>query len=376
MIVESSVPAAVDAATLFAKTNGVGTGTCADWVSACTLTRAMSIAQTGDQIWVKAGTYGAIAALPNGVKMIGGFAGTETAVSQSNPTTNVTMIGAGGNQRAVVSQDNSSSTVLRGFKITGGQSGDDWDGGGGMLMVNSSAQVVQCVFENNQATRFGAGVSIRGSGSPLFVNCDFHGNGTGASTSVQPLAGGVVYLYSGSATFTNCLFYNNKSGEGAAIAVVSGTATLVNSTIVNNQATIGYGGGIHDQEGRVIVKNSILWGNSAVKGGTQIFNNPGFTTTVAKSDVQGGWSGTGNIDTDPLFVNPGINDYKLQQTSPCKNTGDNAFLPSDLADLDWDNNLSEAVPKDLAFGQRTIGVMVDMGAYEAPLAGGGGTGLD
>ena len=44
------------------------------------------------------------------------------------------------------------------------------------------------------------------------------------------------------------------------------------------------------------VKNSIIWGNV----GGQIW-----FAVVVYSDVEGGWSGLGNIDEDPCFVEPG-----------------------------------------------------------------------
>jgi len=39
-------------------------------------------------------------------------------------------------------------------------------------------------------------------------------------------------------------------------------------------------------------------------------------------DIQGGWHGTGNIDADPLFVDPTLGDYHLQWPSPCIDAGD------------------------------------------------------
>jgi hypothetical protein len=38
--------------------------------------------------------------------------------------------------------------------------------------------------------------------------------------------------------------------------------------------------------------------------------------------VRGGWSGTGNIDVDPLFVDPVNKDFHLRAGSPCIDTGD------------------------------------------------------
>ena len=56
--------------------------------------------------------------------------------------------------------------------------------------------------------------------------------------------------------------------------------------------------------------------------------------TVTYSDVMGGWSGTGNIDADPLFVDPLNGDFHLghfatgqASDSPCIDAGDPAIQP-------------------------------------------------
>jgi len=58
--------------------------------------------------------------------------------------------------------------------------------------------------------------------------------------------------------------------------------------------------------------------------------------------------------------------YEPASTSPCKDTGENASLPPDAGDLDWDANTVEPVPYDLGLAGRNVGISVDMGAYEIP----------
>jgi len=48
--------------------------------------------------------------------------------------------------------------------------------------------------------------------------------------------------------------------------------------------------------------NCIIWANSAGEARNQIWGG----TVVNYSCIQGGWLGEGNIDQDPLFVNPGL----------------------------------------------------------------------
>jgi hypothetical protein len=46
------------------------------------------------------------------------------------------------------------------------------------------------------------------------------------------------------------------------------------------------------------LRNCILWGNTAIKGGNQIFNFVPRETGATYSDVQGGWTGSGNLNSD------------------------------------------------------------------------------
>ena len=78
--------AAASGATRYVKVGGVGN--CTSWTNACTLTLAVATAQEGDSIWVKKGTHPPIQLLDGvNVRIIGGFAGTESLASQSNPKT-------------------------------------------------------------------------------------------------------------------------------------------------------------------------------------------------------------------------------------------------------------------------------------------------
>ena len=94
--------------------------------------------------------------------------------------------------------------------------------------------------------------------------------------------------------------------------------------------------------------NSIIWDNSP----QSIYTSYG-TPLITYSDIEGGWEGEGNIDTDPLFTGPDNGDYTLQLNSPCIDAG-TAYLELDsigviLVDLDESEYFGSAP---------------DMGAYE------------
>jgi uncharacterized repeat protein (TIGR01451 family) len=92
---------------------------------------------------------------------------------------------------------------------------------------------------------------------------------------------------------------------------------------------------------------------------------------VSYSLVQGGYSGTGNLSSDPQFVIPithtvaptTTGNLRLQITSPAIDAGDNTAVPTDVT-TDLDGNLRFVdVPEVTDTGNGTPPI-VDMGAYE------------
>nr|MCU0465235.1 hypothetical protein [Anaerolineae bacterium] len=105
----------------------------------------------------------------------------------------------------------------------------------------------------------------------------------------------------------------------------NGSVTIINSTF-DKHTSISNFGAILEGSGYVI-RNSIFWNPGS--GPTQIQAG----NTVSDSIVKGGYSGGTNIlNTDPLFVNEGGNDFRLQLTSPAVNMGVNTYVPTDTFD--------------------------------------------
>jgi hypothetical protein len=91
--------------------------------------------------------------------------------------------------------------------------------------------------------------------------------------------------------------------------------------------------------------NCILWGDN---GGTQYPEYEGPTATYC--DIAGGIvSGTGNISSDPLYINAFHGNLRLASNSPCIDAGSNAAV---------------SVSTDLDGNSRILNNTVDMGAYE------------
>jgi len=84
------------------------------------------------------------------------------------------------------------------------------------------------------------------------------------------------------------------------------------------------------------VTNSVFWENTAYQG-NEVFNVSSFPA-VTYCDIQlpsGTYEGTGNINADPLFIDPANGNFHLQSGSPCIDAGDNTAVPpgvtSDIA---------------------------------------------
>ena len=247
-------------------------------------------------------------------------------------------------------------TVLDGFTITGGNAnGASPDNtGGGMYNDASSPTVTNCVFSGNTAVA-GGGMYNDGS-SPTVTNCTFSGN---TATIFGGNGGGMYNGFGSSPTVTGCTFSGNLAvgfGNGGGMYNTGASSpTVTNCTFTGNVA--GGEGGMHNTGGsNPMVTNCILWNN----GPEEIFG----TATVAYSDVHGGWPGIGNIDADPVFVDPDIGDLRLAPGSPCIDAGDNTAVPLDVVeDLDGNPRFEDAVYyPDTGNGDPPI---VDMGAYEA-----------
>ena len=352
-----AVPAS--AGTVHVDVDAAGRNDGLSWVDAYkSLSTAIDRSAPGDEVWVAEGTYGPMT-LESGVRVYGGFAGNETALAEADPHAHRTYISGQGTSRAIECSGCDSSTVVRGFHIVKGFI-DIPDTGGGVYLEESDAVFVRCVFTDNKAVTLGGAVTIWG-GSPSFVNCRFHGNDGGWA------AGAVFSRKSATPTFVNCLFHDNKATEAGAVSVRSGAPRFINCTFARNEATKGKGGALFDGCAGAILHNCILWDNmSPVSNANEIFSKriSEKITSVAHSSVKGGWSGEGNLDKDPLFVDASKGDYRLQATSPCRDTGLSTLLPTDTTDLGLNGNTTETLPKDLSLKARINGDSVDMGAFE------------
>ena len=377
---------------LYVKATAPGANDGTSWDDAFTsLPPAILAANSGDEIWVAAGTYKPTAtttrtvsfALKNGVGIYGGFAGTEGSRTERNPAANVTVlsgdIGTAGNSSDnsfhVVTADSTvtSSAVLDGFTITGGMADGSTpdDRGAGILLATASPTIAHCLFTGNAASSRGGAVRADG-GSAAFTDCAFSGNSA-------TLAGGAISAGTvTSLTLSRCIIRGNTAFDGARGGGIDATngVTAVNCLIAQNPnngvvffqggntiadtTVTGHGGyGVVELSGTSAVVNSILWGDST----GETFVGISATLNVTYSDVQGGIAGAGNVNANPLFVNPSGGDWQVSSGSPAIDAGNNAGVPggatTDLAGRP--RFFDDPGKADTGAGTAPI---VDMGAYE------------
>ncbi len=395
-----------------------GTNNGSSWANAYTsLQSALDLAVSGDEIWVAKGTYMPSSAydltnisryyhfrMIEGVAIYGGFAGTESAVSERSD------YGIDGANETILSgeigidddyTDNcyhifyhpeelglTSNAILDGFTVKYAYAdgeGSHWAGGGmanyssnptvsninfvsnraiygaGVYNYTASPSITSCTFLTNYAVNEAGAVYNTVGSSPTISNCTF-------STNSSDWSAAMYNLYSSSPTITNSLFINNSTTQngGAIRNVIDCSPTVINCTFANNSANNG--GAISlENSCSIIINNSIFWGNTAVANGNQIYLGPGTSATVNNSCYSDNigdiyyngatFSPEYCINSDPLFVNTEEDDYRLLGLSPC---------------LDIDPNSSNDLTTDIRGGSfsrklnKLTGAIgnIDMGAYE------------
>lgn len=387
------------------RTDNSGAGT--TWLTAKRdLQVVINAAQIGDQVWVKAGTYlpthdpfgnaspannrDKTFTLKNGVKIYGGFAGTETQLTQRNWKTNITILSGDlgilntltdNAYHVVIAIGLSSTTVLDGFTITKGYATAPWQsfitvagrqidrykGGGvynsnaattfsnciiksnsadctdgnddawgaGVVNDNCSSAFNNCIFDSNSFLNggssfgvFGAGMLIS-SGASTITNCAFVNN-SGGSGFFDASRGGGLYLSSGSTTITNCIFYNNTSQNGAAIAcggAGANVSAITNCTFANN--TSSFAGTAYSGFAKAVFRNCILWNNA-----------PTSSSVAGRDEIYSQESNTAN---QPSFLNCIIRDAVGSPLSVVNTVVSNSLnnnpLFTNLADGDGGDNI-------------------------------------
>jgi hypothetical protein len=269
-----------------------------DWeADATNLQRALQMTESGDEIWVAAGTYypdegqgqvddsrDSVFQVKAGVSLYGGFSGMETNLAERDPDTNLSILSGDINQdesgtswlpyqpaESILANSyhvlwleggSSVTTRVSGFTITAGcaRAGDSSSltYGGGIYSELATAEISDCIFTANYAMRGGA-VYLGNSGQPP----DSSYGGTRIS---------------------NCQFENNKGYYGGALYSFYAEPEVVDSQFIDNGyplsslnlngSSIGSGsywydystlaGAIYSREDDLVLSACLFSGNTAV----------------------------------------------------------------------------------------------------------------
>jgi len=210
--------------------------------------------------------------------------------------------------------------------------------GGGLGASEGKLSIIHCTVEGNSApNNYGGGLFVWTGGSIDVFDSKIINNTTKDH-------GGAIHTDQATVNLTNTLVAGNQasSGDANVLSIDDSEVTIMNSTISDNnpggaQAVLLWSGGL-------TVTNSILWNNAL---NLQADPSCPACFDVTYSNIEGGWTGTGNINAIPLFLGDG--NYHLGIGSPCIDTGTPIGAPM----YDIEGTARDALP--------------DMGAYEFKL---------
>ncbi|MBA4853887.1 S-layer family protein [Emticicia sp. BO119] len=403
----------------YVKTSATGTGDGTSWANATNDIQAMiNASASGDSVWIATGVYiplydgtgnanpanvrHKIFYMKSGVKLFGGFAGTETSIDQRDFKTNRTIFSGDADNNDTNTDGNfiaesytdiqgnnsyhvlgvigcDKTTRIDGITFTAGKSG-----------VSGDPQ--QTVGSSSLSTVFGPAINITAS-FPTVTNCVFignngmygatyHNNVNGTDTvkinnsfylNNRAQFGGGMFIHRGHTLVDNVVMFNNSSDYGGAVNISSNmqagkTIRFTNTTIVNNYST-SYKS-FRTEAGDVSFINTIIWNETPYNGGN--ISKSGGTLTSSYSILQNsgaggiwndnyGTDGGNNYDGNPFFTD--ISDIdgadnkffstddglSLTGCSPGINTGTN----SNVFESDITNS-----PRPYSNG------IADIGAYE------------
>lgn len=173
-----------------------------------------------------------------------------------------------------------------------------------IFMVTASGVTISgvTISNGNGAAPDGlAGGGIRNSGTLTVRNCTLqNNNGSG-------YGGGIYNAEGGTLTVLNSTLNDNAASYGGGICNFGGSVTVVNCTISGNTANTQSGGGIYQSGTALIVTNSTITGNtSGFRGGGIHAAGParvGSTIIAGNSTT----SGATSVDVSGNFVSDGYN---------------------------------------------------------------------
>lgn len=322
-----------------------------------TITHAMSVAVSGDTIFVAAGNYNPSLGetfpidMKSGVQLIGaGPASTRIDAVQTN--------------RVLTCFGGSATTLIQGFTITGGQFIQTSIGanayGGGIYCDNSDQTVITRNLISGNVVIGYTGASNGGSGGYSLGGGIYVGSGTTTIVnnviSLNKAQGGQGYIAFGSninagkggdatggaiATFGNPIIRNNtivknravggdagasggggngaNGGDGNSGAISGNNATIINNVITDNVSQGGAAGGGAGGTGSP---------GTGTNGGISGFGTIDHNLIYNNTPSTGGSNGTNVVTSDPLYYSSAAENYHIPSASPARAAGTATNAPA------------------------------------------------
>jgi hypothetical protein len=398
------------ATTYYVKTGGNNSSAGTSWSTAkADLQNAINASSAGDEIWIEAGTYkptldpstGTASGttrdysfyLDKNIEIYGGFAGTETALSQRKISSNeVILSGDIGTANStsdncyhvVIFENLGSSSSLNNVTIKNGNANGSGNctysgvnfyqgSGGGINIMKGSPVISGCLITDNLSTG-GGGLYIQGSATNNFANGQSYVSATFENCAIidntaSGNGGGAYCNWNGNANFYNCLFYNNTAVDGGAVRSTSHShPDFYNCAIIDNTATSAGGGFQSWSSCWIKIYNSIFYGN------TSDIHSSNNSQAIIQYSSMGGSSGsyssasaiTSSSDNkfaqDPLFFNYNDPDG-ADNIWMTRDDGLRVKANSPTFDCGLNSHIS-GYSTDIAGANRIIDSAVNMGPYE------------
>ncbi|MBK6933292.1 MAG: T9SS type A sorting domain-containing protein [Saprospirales bacterium] len=248
------------AAQIYVKHDATGANTGASWADAYTdLKTALATATDGAEIWVAGGTYRpaglngdpkSFFLINKNLRLLGGFAGTETSANQRDPLANATIISGDLNGNDVPDDfttnrsDNvnvvvkilasiTNATAIDGFTLSGGHA-DGADRFGAAVNTIGAPVIRNCIFTQNYAANSGAGIyfSNATAGGATVENCRFIQNRAEDWTG-----GGGIYVRNvrgAGVTVSQSEFRSNTGGRGCGLSSYDSNVKVSGTTFTGN----------------------------------------------------------------------------------------------------------------------------------------------
>lgn len=349
-----------------------GSGSSCTTANPCALQTAVTLSAI-DAIEVRAleGVYTSTVGMPTvqitrSVTLLGGY----SAPGWGGPDPDLYPSILQGNNGRVIEIDNNATPTISGFHITNGSAVE----GAGIYIISGSPTITNNQIYQNSTNGSGAGIFVRfGAQANILFNDIYNNtasgtNGQGAGVYVGGTdasafldgnsiynngatnGGGLFVAIAGEATSQNNFIYDNSASQSGGGVRVIGSWHSIHDTLVANHANSG-GGGAHIFNGTAVITNSIVASNTANVGFTGIdlasATVTGDYNNIFGNTVHGSVLFPNIVTTNPQFINYGIRNLHLSQSS-----------------ANVDAGTTTAVDHDIDQQARPQGPAVDLGADE------------